>query len=230
MGKTQRGFTLVEIAIVLVIIGLLLGGALKGQELINNAKVKHMVNDFRNIPVFVYGYQDKFRALPGDDPAARAHLGAAATQVTPVAGGGSAGNGRVDGPWNSSSAGDESFVLWQHVRLAGFAAGTTALGDAGYRPTNADGGLLGIESVAQPGSGGAYIQNLSGTYLLCSSGILGKFARQIDITLDDGNGAAGQVRIVAANGYVRNGSAGIDNVTTPSGIDDAGQYTTCMAF
>ena len=62
MKKQQSGFTLVEIAIVLVIIGLLLGGVLKGQELINSAKVKNLANDFRTIPTFVYAYQDKFRA------------------------------------------------------------------------------------------------------------------------------------------------------------------------
>ncbi|HXF18719.1 MAG TPA: prepilin-type N-terminal cleavage/methylation domain-containing protein, partial [Burkholderiales bacterium] len=49
----QGGFTLIEIAIVLVIIGLLLGGVLKGQELINNARVKSFANDFRNIPVYI---------------------------------------------------------------------------------------------------------------------------------------------------------------------------------
>ena len=59
MKKQQSGFTLVEIAIVLVIIGLLLGGVLKGQELINSAKVKNLANDFRTIPTFVYAYQDK---------------------------------------------------------------------------------------------------------------------------------------------------------------------------
>ena len=64
---SNRGFTLIEIAIVLVIIGLLLGGVLKGQELINNAKVKSYATDFRNIPIMIYGFQDKFRALPGDD-------------------------------------------------------------------------------------------------------------------------------------------------------------------
>ena len=42
MRNKQSGFTLVEIAIVLVIIGLLLGGVLKGQELINSAKVKNL--------------------------------------------------------------------------------------------------------------------------------------------------------------------------------------------
>ena len=61
----NRGFTLIEIAIVLVIIGLLLGGVLKGQELINNAKVKSYATDFRNTPIQLYGYQDKFRARSG---------------------------------------------------------------------------------------------------------------------------------------------------------------------
>ena len=67
MRSQQSGFTLVEIAIVLVIIGLLLGGILKGQELINSAKVKNLANDFRVIPTYIYAFQDKFKALPGDD-------------------------------------------------------------------------------------------------------------------------------------------------------------------
>jgi prepilin-type N-terminal cleavage/methylation domain-containing protein len=47
--KAQSGFTLVEIAIVLVIIGLLLGGVLKGQELIENGRVKNAANDMNGI-------------------------------------------------------------------------------------------------------------------------------------------------------------------------------------
>ena len=78
MKKQQLGFTLIELAIVLVIIGLLLGGVLKGQELINSAKVKSMATDFKNIQVYLYGYQDKFKALPGDDRAASTHLTGAA--------------------------------------------------------------------------------------------------------------------------------------------------------
>ena len=79
MKNGQGGFTLVEIAIVLVIIGLLLGGVLKGQELINSAKVKNFINDFKTMPLFIYGYQDKFKALPGDDANVTTHLGSAAT-------------------------------------------------------------------------------------------------------------------------------------------------------
>jgi prepilin-type N-terminal cleavage/methylation domain-containing protein len=65
--STEAGFTLVEIAIVLVIIGLLLGGILKGQEMITQAKIKNVINDFNGISVAVTSYQDRYRALPGYD-------------------------------------------------------------------------------------------------------------------------------------------------------------------
>src|SRR5262249_51166953 len=65
--RTQSGFTLVEIAIVLVIIGLLLGGILQRQEMINQAKIKNVINDFNGITVAISSYQDRYRALPGDD-------------------------------------------------------------------------------------------------------------------------------------------------------------------
>src|SRR5258708_17338689 len=65
--STEKGFTLVEIAIVLVIIGLLLGGILKGQEMITQAKIKNVINDLNGITVAITSYQDRYRALPGDD-------------------------------------------------------------------------------------------------------------------------------------------------------------------
>src|SRR5258708_18208577 len=65
--STEKGFTLVEIAIVLVIIGLLLGGILKGQEMITQAKIKNVINDFNGVTVAVTSYQDRYSALPGDD-------------------------------------------------------------------------------------------------------------------------------------------------------------------
>src|SRR3954469_24564713 len=66
-SRSQAGFTLVEIAIVLVIIGLLLGGILKGQEMIIQAKIKNIINDFNGLSAAMYSYQDRYRALPGDD-------------------------------------------------------------------------------------------------------------------------------------------------------------------
>ncbi len=70
MKRNQTGFTLVEIAIVLVIIGLLLGGILKGQEMITQAKIKNAITDFSGISAAYFGYQDRYRATPGDDPQA----------------------------------------------------------------------------------------------------------------------------------------------------------------
>jgi len=62
--QNQKGFTLVEIAIVLVIIGLLLGGVLKGQELIENSKVKSVTQDFDNIAAAYWAYKDRTGTYP----------------------------------------------------------------------------------------------------------------------------------------------------------------------
>lgn len=210
MKSQQSGFTLVEIAIVLVIIGLLLGGILKGQELINSAKAKSLANDFRAIPVYIYGYQDKFRALPGDDLSASTHVA-----LTPAAGNGD-GNGRIGGAWNSVAVGDESVLFWQHVRGAGLATGDTVVGQG--LPTNADGGRLGVSST-KPGLDASF----NGTYYLCSTGIRGKFAKMIDVQLDDGKTDGGSVRAFP------NGGPAANSVALGAMVDDT-SYDVCMAF
>jgi prepilin-type N-terminal cleavage/methylation domain-containing protein len=65
-NKKQSGFTLVEIAIVLVVIGLLLGGILKGQQLINSARVRNLADQNSGVQAAYYGFVDRFRNLPGD--------------------------------------------------------------------------------------------------------------------------------------------------------------------
>lgn len=214
----QMGFTLVEIAIVLVIIGLLLGGVLKGQELINNAKVKNLANDFRNISSFVYAYQDRFRALPGDDRAASTNLVGGTNATTPAA---TLGNGRINGAWNSTTGTDESYLFWQHVRLAGLATGVSTVGDAKYIPRNAEGGVIGVTGDAILT---APTTPFAANFYICSQGIQGRFARQIDTTLDDGNTQTGSVRAIA-DGAATQADAG--NVAA---ANDATPYTVCMGF
>jgi len=215
MKRNQSGFTLIEIAIVLVIIGLLLGGVLKGQELINSAKVKNLAGDFKNIPVFIYGYQDKFKALPGDDITATSHVGATATNGS--------GNGIIGGKWLPAAPGDESSLFWQHVRLAGLAAGSTNTGDADFQPKNTIGGKIGIQAGSTES-----IANLKGSYVICSESILGKFARQLDTNLDDGNTTTGSVMVTADTGLeMQAAEATAANLTTD---DDENTYTVCMGF
>lgn len=230
MKRNESGFTLIEIAIVLVIIGLLLGGVLKGQELINSARVKNLATDFRNIPVFIYGYQDKFKALPGDDTGVVAHV-AGVLAITPAT---KQGNGVIDGLWNSQTSTDESYLFWQHVRLAGLAPGVTtipgtpAVGD-GYHPVNAAGGEIGIQSnngtfatITKNAAGTASL--MTGSYIICSQGILGKFAAQLDTTLDDGNPDTGSMRTADPV------TAG-QSVTTATVNANPGQaYTVCMGL
>ncbi len=226
--KKQSGFTLIELAIVLVIIGLLLGGVLKGQELINSAKVKNMATDFRNIPVYIYGYQDKYKALPGDDVAVIAHTGNATAGVPA---GALAGNGVINGNWDSNTASDESVLFWQHVRMANLAPGETTVNVAAgntYFPRNADGGRVGMTNGTVTD---LPIATLRGTYVVCSGGILGKFAKQLDTSIDDGNTATGSMQVMAepASHPATPGAAAIPT-TGVGGIDDATPYTVCLAF
>lgn len=219
MKKTQTGFTLIELAIVLVIIGLLLGGVLKGQELINSAKVKNLAADFKNVQVYMYGYQDKYRAQPGDDATARNHLGADAGQAT-----GTVGNGKIDGSWLTVTNADESCYFWEHVRRAGFANGSypvdCATSTSPTIPRNSEGGRIGIQSISGTPNF-TKIANMDGATVICSDAIQGKLAKQLDIMMDDGDTQRGTVRVALSSA---------DGAVATTAITDSELYTVCMSF
>ncbi len=110
MMKRQKGFTLVEMAIVLVIIGILLGAVIKGQEMINNAKIKAVVDQYKSLTAATYAYQDKYGELPGDDNQATTRSWATGSCVTT--------NGNSDGTIT------ESFAAAEHLACAGFITGS----------------------------------------------------------------------------------------------------------
>ena len=216
--KQQAGFTLVEIAIVLVIIGLLLGGVLKGQELITQAKIKNVANDLSGISAAVYGYQDRYRAFPGDDPNA-------ATRWTNPAATKGDGNGQIGATGvkdiiNCSTDAGENCQFWHHLRLAGFIAGDTSVPNGKLSPQNATGGVLHVQQGAL---------GLSGP-VICTTNLLGKIAGAIDAQFDDGNPATGQVRGQDNGGDLSSVMTGTGGAT-PAYIDDGAKtYTVCKAI
>ena len=93
MRMHQRGFTLIEIAIVLVIIGLLLGGVLKGQELITSARVRNLISAQDGVKAAFFGFQDRFRAFPGDYSQATQNIANVTTTCAAAGNGNGNGNG-----------------------------------------------------------------------------------------------------------------------------------------
>ncbi|MCV6590743.1 MAG: prepilin-type N-terminal cleavage/methylation domain-containing protein [Marinobacterium sp.] len=192
--QKQGGFTLVEIAIVMVIIGLLLGGALKGQEMINNARTKRVKADFDQIVAAFYSYQDIYRALPGDNTNATAqHGGTISTS-------GTQGNRFIEGIWNNNSTAansSETRVFWQNLRSANLLAGSD---DA--LPQNSFGGVIGV---------GGWVEGMNGP-VLCFNNIDADVAQVIDNQYDDGDGTDGSMRGFSN----QNLSAGAQNNYTPA--------------
>lgn len=208
MKNQQGGFTLVEIAIVLVIIGLLLGGVLKGQELITQAKIKNVANDLNGMSAAVYGYQDRYKKFPGDDDQA------AGRWTTTTSGGGDGAVGSAVTTILECAVTDkakENCLFWQHLRLSGFVGGDTTTTNA---PQNAAGGVL----QAQNGALG-----LAGL-VICSTNLPGKIANAIDAQFDDGKPGSGQVRGTSTASTLGT------NTTETAYKDDGGTvYVICRA-
>src|SRR5258707_4466244 len=187
--RKSQGFTLVEIAIVLVIIGLLLGGILKGQEMITQAKIKNVIADFSGISAAYHGYVDRYKKIPGDDPCAggTVTLGNCGTTTGRWTGATAGdGNGIVARTYNSPTHTNQSRPWWDHLRRAGFVSG---VGD--QQPFNALTGQIGVQTgdgagAASLGSDAAGTGGVSG--LLTFSG---HPAEKIDTPAGHPNGHRG---------------------------------------
>jgi len=175
----NTGFTLVEMAIVLVIIGLILGGVLKGQELVIQARVKSMINDFNQVTAAYYTYFDRYHRFPGDDPTADDRWSA----VT-CCSGTACGDGTLGTAGSGYDTGTENKCLWRHLRNAGIINGDVTSDDL---PTNPVGGVTGIQD------GGAFDGDLSGDAVICTDGVSPKLAELMDYAIDDGDSDAGVV-------------------------------------
>jgi len=235
-GK-QSGFTLIEIAIVLVIIGLLLGGILKGQELITSARVRNIADQNSGIQAAYYGFIDRYRAVPGD-MLADGPRGACAVigndvPGCPAAGVEGDGNGRLnieDFP--------EASAAWAHLSAANFIQGSydgTATGVGDYQdpaiaPVNAfQGYVMLTRSDEYEGTGTS-----ARLMLVVGRNIPVNVMRELDLKIDDGIPETGTLRSTPDDGgdlgdVAARTAACTDTTTDPTIWDINGNEQDCNA-
>ena len=197
MRNHQRGFTLIEIAIVLVIIGLLLGGVLKGQELITSARVRNLISAQDGVKAAFFGFQDRFRAFPGDYSQASQNIANTATSAC------GAGNGNGNGNGNGvidNGATPESTLAWEHLSKAGFITGTfdcAAAETLTTTPTNPYNVFLQIVFDGVYGQGGASATRHN---LKTGAQIPVEIIAEVDRKIDDGRPFSGSFQFSSYRG------------------------------
>ncbi len=231
MLLSNKGFTLVELAIVMVIIGLLIGGILKGQEFIAAARVKAVITQVKGYQGAVNVYTDKYNALPGDDRSATTKLAGCNAANFCINGD---GNGRIGATTTNYSRDDQSAssslpdaettMFWKHLALADMIEGI----DVSSNPVTP---VWGVTHPVCKGCGGfhvAYVNETAaenfaiGHYLILRRPVTGDphpvnpgdgavsplWAYEIDNKIDDSNAKTGFVRSDAAAGICSSGTSG----------------------
>jgi len=197
-NKNQSGFTLVEIAIVLVIIGLLLGGILKGQELINSARVRNLADQNSGIQAAYFGFIDRYRQVPGDYIALNATQAIGVTVNLPTAASTTDGNGRVDNTLEEAAAVWEQLARSQFLG-GGFTPATVIPTLATYNtvaPLNAFNGAL----VLTRNAGYTGVNSATRLNLHMGTNVPVSIARELDVKVDDGLPNSGVLRLTNNDG------------------------------
>ena len=247
--RGEQGFTLVELAIVMIIIGLLIGGVLKGQELINNAQITSAVTQLRNVDIAISGFRDAYNAFPGDIQSADQRLPGCDTANTACNRSGD-GNGQLDvAPGFEYDESNENFGVWAHLAASNFLQGVDAVsanttlirGDTAPATEIGDNSLLAIgylDSLTTLDSAGS-VAAIASHYMLITNAANGDVdsttglsmtpnaAQRVDTKLDDGAPNGGTVRAVA-------GSINSDTCMTANGntgiYNEAAQANVCAIY
>jgi prepilin-type N-terminal cleavage/methylation domain-containing protein len=137
--SVNRGFSLVELSIVLVILGLLTGGILTGQSLIRASEMRAATAEYQRHVTAVQTFRDKYFALPGDMPNATRFWGRQVNQAWCVTNSSAAvaTPGSCDGDGNgillhspAASQSGEIFQFWRQLAQSGLMEGSFT-GNAG---------------------------------------------------------------------------------------------------
>jgi prepilin-type N-terminal cleavage/methylation domain-containing protein len=232
MIRNSKGFTLIEIAIVLVIIGLLLGGVLKGQELITGARVRNLISQQDGVKAAFFGFQDRYRALPGDYATASTNINCPSPGCT-----NGDGNGRIEAP-NGAGA-FEDLQAWSHLTGAGFLNGSYVAGSGVAVPSDTTNPKNPYSVYMQIVYDGVYGTGTTGTpapakhNVKTGGQIPVEIIAEVDRKIDDGKPASGAFQFspyIPTAGFTAPSLANCtDNATTPTAWKIGGGETNCGA-
>ncbi len=225
--RTQHGFTLIELSIVLVILGLIVGGVLIGQSLIRSSELRGITSEYERYNRAIDTFREKYSALPGDM--------STATSVWASEANGD-GNGQIKGSAPTVAATNETGHFWSQLVAAGLIEGSftasswatlthgttnprSRLANAGWTIrymgdvalddiTINTSGAGAANNIAYEGSYGNAFILMSGTTLVTPSGGVLKSieAWDIDTKFDDGKPATGNFLTLESQGSSSSGS------------------------
>ncbi|MBN8531465.1 MAG: prepilin-type N-terminal cleavage/methylation domain-containing protein [Alphaproteobacteria bacterium] len=203
--QTSRGFTLMELAIVMIVIGLVFGGVVAGQAVIRSSELRSVKSDVVSFSDAIAKFEEQYGGLPGDLPNASSFFAGVANGD---------GNGRIENPNSLATPQNEQLLLWQHLAQArlipGNYDGVTNSPQTGVPPTKLAGRNTGF--VASHDEGLGLVFELTGFNGAVSglSAISPEDALSVDRQYDDGNPTTGSIRATegsdaAANACVNAG-------------------------
>ena len=230
----QKGFTLVELAVVMIIVGLLIGGILKGQELITNAQVASTITQTKGLDAAVSTFRDSYRSFPGDmanpgtrlpnctaNPCNSAHANAGDGRITGIAPGAAAANGSEAVLFFVQLGAAELITGVTNDGTATFGAGLpeSAVGGGYYVGYHPGAATLGISAANASGGHWLSLRDAPGGPTAGIGALTASQAARVDAKMDDSDPTSGSVLADNTNSCTNAAGDAYDEASNPQGCN-----------